>query len=107
MAAKRYKLTQDVIDSWFTQGGEFKFHVGYDKDNGKTICAPGLCPLITIADTDVVQTTNVTAQSYLTLFRIPQGMSRNGVTPPVGPVWIDVTAIIPVANIDLDPYFPT
>ena len=105
MAAKRYKLTQEVIDSWYTENGKFGFKVGFGKNDGKTICGPSLCAKITVADTDVVQTTNAIAQDYLTRFRIPQGVSRNGVRPPAGPVWIDVTATQPVANVDLDPYF--
>lgn len=105
MAAKRYKLTQEVIDSWYTESGQFTFRVGFGKDNGKTICGPSLCAKIVVADTDVVQTTNEIAQDYLTRFRIPQGVSRGGVKPPAGPVWIDVTATHPVANVDLDPYF--
>lgn len=105
-APKRFKLTQDVIDSWYTESGQFTFRTGFDRDNGKCICGPQLCPKITIQDTDVVQTTNQVAQDYLLAFRIPQGISVNGYRPPAGPVWIDVTAIIPVANVDLDPYFP-
>lgn len=105
MAAKRYMLTQEVIDSWYTKLGKFSFKVGFDKDGGKSICGPGLCQTITVNDTDVVQTTNATAQKYLEVFQIPQGVSQNGVRPPAGPVWIDVTATHPVANVDLDPYF--
>lgn len=105
-AAKRYKLTQEMIDSFYTQDGKFQFRTGFDKDNGNCICGPMLCPVIEITDTDVVQTTNATAQDYLLHFRIPQGISKNGVKPPAGPVWLDVTATQPVANVDLDPYFP-
>lgn len=105
MAAKRYKLTPDVIASWYTESGQFKFRSGYDKDAGKCICGPLNCAVITIQDTDIVQTTNVTAQTYLINFKIPQGIRRNGVLPPAGPVWIDVTGTEPVANVDLDPYF--
>jgi hypothetical protein len=105
-APKRFKLTQAVIDSWYTESGQFSFRTGYDKDNGKTICGPMNCPPITIQDTDIVQTTNKTAQDYLLKFQIPQGVTRNGVKPPAGQVWLDVTATQPVANVDLDPYFP-
>lgn len=105
MAAKRYKLTQEVIDSWYTADGQFKFRSGFDKNSGKTICGPMNCAVITIQDTDIVSTTNATAQEYLLKFRIPQGMKRNGVAPPAGPVWLDVTGSEPVANVDLDPYF--
>lgn len=105
MAAKRYKLTQEVVDSWYTKNGKFSFKVGFDKNGGHTICGPGLCQTITVADTDVVQTTNGTAQTYLLNFVIPQGVSRDGVRPPAGPVWLDVTATQPTANVDLDPYF--
>lgn len=103
--AKRFKLTQDMIDSWYTESGQYKFRVGFDKDNGTCICGPKLCPIIQISDTDVVQTTNETAQKYLVENRIPQGMLINGQRPPAGPVWEDVTGTIPVANVDLDPYF--
>lgn len=105
MAARRYKLTQDLIDSWYTENGHFKFRTGFDKDNGNCICGPMNCPIIDILDTDVVSTTNETAQGYLLHFRIPQGISRNGVKPPAGPVWLDVTDTIPVAQVDLDQYF--
>jgi len=107
MAAKRYQLTPDVIASWWTESGQFNFHVGFDKDDGKCICGPLLCPQITITDTDIVQTTNVTAQEYLLASRIPQGVVRDGVALPGGPMWLDVTATQPIANVDLDPYFPT
>lgn len=103
--AKRYKLTQEVIDSWYTQSGKFSFKVGFDKDDGKCICGPGMCKTITVKDTDVIQTTNDIAQKYLANFRIPQGVTRDGVKPPAGPVWIDVTATQPTANVDIDPYF--
>src|SRR3989304_4650123 len=103
--AKRYRLTQETIDSWYTQNGKFSFKVGYDKDGGKKIYGPGLCKTITVQDTDVIQTTNDTAQKYLQNFRIPQGVSRDGVRPPSGPVWLDVTATQPTAKVDIDPYF--
>ena len=105
MAVKRYMLTQEVIDSWYTEDNEFSFRTGFDKNAGKTICGPMLCPKITIQDTDVCSTTNITAQDYLEKFRIPQGVSRNGVRPPNGPVWVDVTNTHPIANVDLDQYF--
>jgi len=108
MAAKRYKLTQEVIDSWYTEDGFFSFRVGFDKplpDGGMSICGPAMCPVIRVADTDVVQTANGTAQLYLLSFRIPQSISRNGVKPPNGPVWLDVTGTEPVANVDIDQYF--
>lgn len=105
MAARRYMLTQEVIDSWYTEEGIFRFRVGFDRDGGKSIFAPGLCPVITVQDTDVVQTTNATAQTYLLAFRIPRGLTRNGQKPPQGPVWLDVTDTHPIANVDLDPYF--
>lgn len=105
MAAKRYMLTQDVVNSWYMDNGNFYFHCGFDTNGGKTINGPRLCPKITVVATDVCQTTNLTAQSYLENFRIPQGVSRNGVRPPNGPVWVDVTNTHPIANVNLDQYF--
>ena len=102
-AVRRYKLTQDIIDSFYTESGFFPFRVGFIKDG--TIMEPRNCAKITIADTDVVQTTNEWAQTYLLAFRIPQGIRHNGVCPPAGPVFIDVTGTIPTADVDLDPYF--
>lgn len=98
-------LTQDMIDSPYTRDGKYVFHCGYDKDDGKTIIGPGVCPQITINDTDVCQTTNALAQVYLRTAFIPQGMAINGVRPPNGPIWVDVTDTHPIANVDLDQYF--
>jgi hypothetical protein len=98
-------LTQDMINCPYVRGGQYVFHCGFDKDNGKTIYAPKLCPQITVQSTDIVQTTNATAQVYLAQAHIPQGMSFNGVRPPNSPIWLDVTNTHPVANVDLDPYF--
>lgn len=103
--ARRYMLTQEVIDSWYTKDGKFAFRLGFDTNDGKTVNGPGLCPQITINETDVCQTTNATAIVYLQTFHIPQGLSLNGVKPPSGPVWVDVTDTHPIANVDLDQYF--
>jgi len=102
---RRYMLTQEVIDSWYTEDGKFSFRVGFDTNEGKTINGPGLCPTITINDTDVCQTTNATAMTYLIHFHIPQGVFRVGVKPPRGQVWVDVTDTRPIANVDLDQFF--
>lgn len=103
--ARRYKLTQDVIDSWYTQDGRFRFRIGFDKDNGHIFCPAQRCPTIDIADTDVIQTTNVMAQKCLRLYRIPQGVRRNGEPPPSGPTFEDVTDWTHHVDVDLDPFF--
>lgn len=103
MAAKRFKLTQEMIDSMWTQNNSFSFKVGFEKDG--VIRSARSCAQITIADTDVVQTTNPYAQKYLTNFIISRGIRINGVLPPEGMAFVDVTGSIPVANVDLDPFF--
>lgn len=102
MAAKRYKLTQAAIDSVYTENGSFSFKVGFKR--GSTIVSPKSCPKITIADTDIIQTTNEQAQQYLELFKIPRGIQADA-PPPPSPVFVDVTGTEPVADVDLDPFF--
>lgn len=103
MAAVNYKLTPEILGTYFIQNNQFSFKCAYGKNNDSNdIVTARQAPKITINIGDVVSTTNIRAQHFLEMFRVPQGIRVNGATPPAGPVF--QTTSDP-ATVDLDPYF--
>lgn len=104
-AAKRYLLTEKAVP--FVRGGEFSFRIRFDQptETGRVILRRDKCPIITINEGNVVQTTNVTAQKMLERFIVPQNTIRNGQKHEEGNIFEDVTGSQEDFDLDLDPIF--
>jgi len=113
MAQKLYKLSPEVLASpQFASQASYGFRTSFQQSAGGTdvrVLEAKDCPLITCAGSDVLGTTNVWAQKFMDVAKIPSvsfmvgGSSWLGTpgaaifVPATGAVTIDLDAIFPAA----------
>jgi hypothetical protein len=110
---KLYQLDGELAVPYM-RDGTFSFRVAFDgvgKKGEWRRFHRSKCPLISVTETDILQTENETAQRMLEQFSVPQKTFRStakgeaGKARPAGKFFIDVTKTETQYNIDLDEIF--
>jgi hypothetical protein len=103
---KLYQLNTALAEP-FMRNGVFIFRVAFDSymNGNPKRRDKSLCPLISLAADQIVQTENETAQRMLENFTVPTKTVRNGETRTGGHLFTDVTATETTYDIDLDAIF--
>lgn len=102
MATARFQLT--VEGRQFAVASEVKFRVGFTGTSGGSTryYSQRSCPIITIGQTDIIQTTDDWAIGNLTNMIVPTRTKRGGVARDPGMMFEDVTGTTTPGDVDVD-----
>lgn len=105
MAIKKYRVTPKAAP--FLRGGDFSFRVRFSQPQsggGIKILSKDKCPILTVKQQGVVQTSNEVAQRMIENFKVPTITRRNNVGFEDGAIFEEYSGPLD-ADLNLDPIF--